>query len=58
MRVRRRALLRAGYVLLVVVMAVVLPQTISTPGAYLAAAIPCLLAAVALGYLDGRTGRR
>ena len=57
MRVRRRGLLRAGYLLLVVVVTVVLPMTVSTPGAYLAAAIPCLLAAVALGYLDGRTGR-
>jgi len=56
-RVRRRGLLRAGYLLLVVVVTVVLPMTVSTPGAYLAAAIPCLLAAVALGYLDGRTGR-
>jgi len=43
---------------LIALVALVLPTTISTPGVYLAAAIPCLLAAVVLGYLDGRTGRR
>lgn len=57
MRVRR-PFLRAGYALIMVVVTVVLPRTVSTPGAYLAAAIPCLAAAVALGYFYGRTRRR
>jgi len=42
---------------LIALVALVLPTTISTPGAYIAAVVPCLVAAVVLGYLDGRTGR-
>jgi hypothetical protein len=52
--VTRRAALRAAEVALVVLVAFVLPATVSSPDIYLACAAPCLLAAVALGYLDGR----
>jgi hypothetical protein len=55
---RRKALLRAGEVTLVAVVAIVLPLTISTPGVYLAAAAPCMLAGAVLAYLDGREPRR
>jgi hypothetical protein len=49
---------RAAEVALVAVMAVVLPATVRSAGLYLACAAPCLVAAIVLGYLDGRTGRR
>lgn len=55
---RRRILLRAAELALLAVVAVLLPATVSSQGVFLAAAVPCLLAAVALGYLDGRSRRR
>lgn len=54
---RRILLLRAAETGLVAVVAVVLPVTVHDPGVYLACAVPCLVAAVVVGYLDGRTRR-
>ena len=49
-----RPAVRAAEVVLVVVVAFVLPATVSSPDLYLICAAPCFIAAVALGYLDGR----
>lgn len=53
-----RTVLRAAEAAIVALVAFVLPATISSPDVYLVCAAPCLIAAVVLGYLDGRTGRR
>lgn len=49
---RRRAAVRAAELLLVAVMTVVLPATVSSVDLYLALSAPCLVAAVVLGFLD------
>ncbi|HZU58651.1 MAG TPA: hypothetical protein VFA06_22425 [Actinocrinis sp.] len=54
----RKALLRGAEAVLVVVVVFVLPAAVSSSDVYLVCSAPCLIAAVVLGYLDGRTGRR
>lgn len=53
----RVAVVRAAEVVDVAAIAVVLPVTVRTPGLYLAIAVPCLVAAAVLGYLDARSRR-
>lgn len=53
-----RTAVRAAELALAALVAFVLPATVSSPDLYLICAAPCFIAAVALGYLDGRTGRR
>lgn len=52
-----RTALRAGQLVLLVVVTVLLPWTVKTSDAYLAVSVPCVVAFAVLCYLDGRTGR-
>lgn len=53
-----RVPLRIAELTLVVTVAIVLPATVRDTTLYLELAGPCLIGAVALGYLDGRDRER
>jgi hypothetical protein len=54
----RRVLLRAAEAATVAVVALVLPLLVQTTRAYVACAVPCLIAGAGLGYLDARSRRK